>query len=58
MARAFGELMKHGFKVLHHHPVGRIYKSFLHADADLTTLTIECEDRTFFGNHAAKVLVS
>jgi hypothetical protein len=57
-ARSFGSLLKHGFKVLHHHPVGRVYKSFLFADAGLQTLTVECEDRSFFGNHVAKVLVS
>lgn len=56
-ARSFANLLKHGFKILHHHPVGRVYKSFLYADSDLKVLTVECEDRTFFGSHAAKILV-
>jgi hypothetical protein len=56
-ARSFGGLLTSGFRVLHHHPCGRVFKSFLYADAQLKVLTVECEDRTFFGNNVAKVLV-
>lgn len=54
ISHQLGQLLARGVQVMHHHPMGRIFRSVLSADSEVSVLTMQTLERTFFGYAVVK----